>query len=83
MALSLGSPPVVVNDLPALWCPDFPPSPPKGGNSGHLAFSNVYLLFYTIYGFVGKFVCLCVIFAHNVIYLKVIKAAYNFHSLYV
>src|SRR3972149_3264872 len=24
VALSLGSPPVAVNDLPALWCPDFP-----------------------------------------------------------
>jgi len=25
VALSLGSPPVAVSDLPALWCPDFPP----------------------------------------------------------
>ena len=31
VALSLGSPPVAVNDLPALWCPDFPPPLDSGG----------------------------------------------------
>ncbi len=31
VALSLGSPPVAVSDLPALWCPDFPPPLDSGG----------------------------------------------------
>jgi len=32
VALSLGLPPVAVSDLPALWCPDFPP--PASAGSG-------------------------------------------------
>jgi len=39
VALSLGLPPVAVSDLPALWCPDFPPS--AKAESGRLIPSGV------------------------------------------
>ena len=40
VALSLGSPPVGVTDHPALWSPDFPLPPPRGGDSDHPALSG-------------------------------------------